>query len=174
MRSIRRTALSAAAVVLAVTLTACSFGDDSEASTTEGSESQEAAEESGESDGSDSKGEAGSAEAAGLDLNDLPDPIASQAIPAVVEGDDDATTTGVDQLGFSLNSSSTEDDWLYGYLGDSGWSAFLVDSQSLREHSVLKKRINRPQTGVQGPEFTPGEAYYALAVFAAPPPDVDD
>lgn len=186
MRSIRRTALSAAAVVLAVTLTACSSGDDSEASTTEGSESQEAVEESGESDGSDSKGEAGSAEAAGLDLNDLPDPIASQDIPAVVEGDDDATMTVdlfalkrqgetvVGQFGFTVNSSSTEEDWLYGYLGDSGWSPFLVDSQNLRKHSVLKKSINRAQTAVQGPKFTPGETYYAFAVFAAPPPDVDE
>src|SRR5699024_4287897 len=117
MRSIRRTALPAAAVVLAVTLTACSSGDDSEASpteapepqapaeesrasdasaaasTTDGADSQQAAEESGDSDGADSTGEAGPAEAAGRDLYDLPDPIASHDIPAVVEGDDDATMT---------------------------------------------------------------------------------
>src|SRR5699024_4001776 len=186
MRSIRRTALSAAAVVLPVTLTACSPGDESDASTTEGSESQETAEDSDESVGSDSQGAAVSAEAAGLDLNDLPDPIASQDIPAVVEGDDDATLTVdlfalkrqgetvIGQFGFTVNSSSTEEDWLYGYLGDSSWSLFLVDSQNLRKHSVLKKSINRAQTAVQGPNFTPGETYYAFAVFAAPPPDVDE
>src|SRR5699024_9126397 len=151
------TALSAAAVGLAVTLTACSSGDDSEASTTEGSESQEAAVESSESDGSDSKGEAGSAQAAGLDLNDLPDPIASQDIAAVVEDDYDDTMTvdlfGLDrqgetvvgQFGVTDNSSSSEEHWLYGYLGDSGWSPFLVDSQNLRKYSVLKKSINRAQ-----------------------------
>src|SRR5699024_11792075 len=78
------------------------------------------------------------------------------------------------QFGFTVNSSSTEEDWLYGYLGDSSWSPSLVDSQNLRKHSVLKKSINRAQTAVQGPEFTPGETYYAFAVFAAPPPDVDE
>lgn len=148
-------------------MTACSPGDDSDASTTEGSESQETAEESGESDGPDSKGGAGPAEAAGFDLNDLPDPIATQDIPAVVEGDDATVTvdlfalerqgeTVVGQFGFTVNSSSAEEDWLYGHLGDSSWSPFLVDSQNLRKHSVLKKSINRAQTEVQGPKFTPG------------------
>jgi hypothetical protein len=186
MRSIRRTALSAAAVVLAITLTACSSGDDADGSKTEGAESQKTAQKSGGADGSDSKGEPGSAEAAGLDLNDLPDPIATQDIPAAVEGDDDATMTVeffalkrqgetvVGQFGFTVNSRSTEEDWLYGYLGDSGWDPFLVDSQNLRKHSVLKKSINRAQTEVQGPKFKPGETYYAFAVFAAPPPDVKE
>ncbi|UVI35648.1 hypothetical protein [Brevibacterium spongiae] len=186
MRPIRRTALSAAAVVLAVTLTACSSGDDADASKTDDSGSQETEQASDDSGDGGAKGEAGSAEAAGLDMNDLPDPIASQDIPATVEGDDDAKLkvdlfalkrqgeTVVAQFGFTVNSSSTEEDWLYGYLGDESWDPFLVDSRNLRKHQVLKHNVNRAQTTSQGPKFKPGQTYYAFAVFAAPPPDVQE
>lgn len=186
MRSIRRTALSAAAVVLAVTLTACTSGDDPETSKTDGSGSQESS-QGAEADGdAEAKGQPGSAEAAGLDPNDLPEPIASQDIPATVEGDDDATMTVelfalkrhketvVGQFGFTVNSNSTEGDWLYGYLGDESWDPFLVDSQNLRKHKVLKHSVDRAQTDSQGPDFKPGQTYYAFAVFAAPPPDVQE
>ncbi|MGC2939139.1 MULTISPECIES: hypothetical protein [unclassified Brevibacterium] len=185
MRSILRTALSAAAVVLALTLTACSSGDDADGPKTEGSDSQETAQESGGGDGSDSKGESGSAEAAGLDMNDLPDPIASQSIPAVAEGDDEATMTVelfalkregetvVGQFGFTVDSSSTEEDDLYGFLGGS-WTPFLVDSQNLRKHNVLENFPQRAQTGAQKTKFKPGQTHYTFAVFAAPPPDVQE
>lgn len=186
MRSIRRTALSAAAAVLAVTLAACSSGGDTDAEKTDGADSQETVQESGGSDGADSKGDPGSAEAAGLDMNDLPDPIASQDVPATVEGDDDATMTVelfalkrqgetvIGQFGFTVNGNSTEEDDLYGYLGDASWSPFLVDSQNLRKHKVLEKFPQRAQTAYQSTNFKPGQTYYAFAVFAAPPPDVKE
>lgn len=123
MRPIRRTALSAAAIVLAMSLTACSSGEDADASKTEGADSQETEQSSG-SDDAGSKGEPGSAEAAGLDRNNLPDPISSQDVPASVEGDDMATMTDelfplkrqgetvVAQFAFTVNSDSSEEDSL--------------------------------------------------------------
>jgi hypothetical protein len=184
MRPIRRTALTAAAVVLAMTLTACSSGGDSDAKDAE--ETQSTSQESGKAEDSDSKGEPGSAEAAGIDLNDLPDPIATQDIPATVEGDDDAKMTVelialkrqgetvVGQFGFTVKSDSTEAARLYDYLGSGNWSPFLVDSQNLRKHDVLRKSINRAQTDSVEMKFKPGETAYAFAVFAAPPPDVSE
>ncbi len=187
MPLIRRTVLSAAAAALALTLAACSSGDDAEESNAEGAETQGAAQESGEAAGS--KGESGSAEAAGLDPNDLPDPVASQEIPAAVDGDDKATMTVelfplkrqgetvVAQFAFTVNSEKTDEDDdgddLYGYLGGS-WAPFLVDSQNLRKHNVLDKFPQRAQTNVQQTKFKPGQTHYAFAVFAAPPPDVDE
>lgn len=187
MPLIRRTALSAAAAALALTLTACSSGDDTEEPNAEGAETQGAAQESGEA--ADSKGESGSAEAAGLNPNDLPDPVASQEIPAAVDGDDKATMTVdlfplkrqgetvVAQFAFTVNSEKTDEDDgddLYGYLGDASWSPFLVDSRNLRKHNVLDKFPQRAQTSYQSTKFKPGQTHYAFAVFAAPPPDVDE
>ncbi|MGJ5724791.1 hypothetical protein ACSBQT_10460 [Brevibacterium sp. H602] len=187
MPLIRRTALSAAAAALALTLTACSSGDDAEEPNAQGAETQGAAQESGEAAGS--KGETGSAEAAGLDPKDLPDPVASQETPAAVDGDDKATMTVelfplkrqgetvVAQFAFSVNSDQTDEDDdgddLYGYLGGS-WAPFLVDLQNLRKHNVLDKFPQRAQTDVQQTKFKPGQTHYAFAVFAAPPPDVDE
>ncbi|WP_169253346.1 hypothetical protein [Brevibacterium sp. 'Marine'] len=188
MPLIRRTALSAAAAALALTMTACTSGDDAEDPNPEGAETQETGQESGEAAGSTE--ESGSAEAAGLDPNDLPDPVASQEIPATVEGDDTATMTVelfplkrqgetvVAQFAFTVNSDKTDEDDdgddLYGYLGDASWTPFLVDSQNLRKHHVLKYSVDRAQTGYQSTTFKPGQTHYAFAVFAAPPPDVNE
>lgn len=186
MPLIRRTALSVAAA-LALTLTACSSGSDAEEPNAEGAETQGAAQESGEDAGS--KGESGSAEAAGLNPNDLPDPVASQEIPAAVDGDDKATMTVdlfplkrqgetvVAQFAFTVNSEKTDEDDgddLYGYLGNASWNPFLVDSRNLRKHNVLDKFPQRAQTSYQSTKFKPGQTHYAFAVFAAPPPDVDE
>ena len=187
MPLIRRAALSAAAAALALTLTACTSGDDAEDPNPESTETQEADQESGEAAGSTE--DTGSAEAAGLDPNDLPDPVASQEIPATVEGDDTATMTVelfplkrqgetvVAQFAFTVNSDKADEDDdgddLYGYLGGS-WTPFLVDSQNLRKHNVLDKFPQRAQTNIQQTTFKPGQSHYAFAVFAAPPPDVDE
>lgn len=185
---IRSTALSAAAAALALALTACSSGSVAEEPNAEGAETQESAQESGEAAGS--KGESGSAEAAGLNPNDLPDPVASQEIPAAVDGDDKATMTVdlfplkrqgetvVAQFAFTVNSEKTDEDDdgddLYGYLGDASWNPFLVDSRNLRKHNVLDKFPQRAQTSYQSTKFKPGQTHYAFAVFAAPPQDVDE
>ncbi|WP_432789868.1 hypothetical protein QYM46_16690 [Brevibacterium sp. K11IcPPYGO002] len=187
MPLIRRTALSAAAAALALTMTACTSGDDAEDPNPEGAETQETGQESGEAAGSTE--ESGSAEAAGLDPNDLPDPVASREIPATVEGDDTATMTVelfplkrqgetvVAQFAFTVNSDKTDEDDdgddLYGYLGGN-WTPFLVDSQNLRKHNVLDKFPQRAQTNIQQTTFKPGQTHYAFAVFAAPPPDVNE
>lgn len=184
MSLIRRTALPAAAAALALTLTACSSSADAEAPNAADAQTQGTSQESGESAGS--KDEPGSAEAAGLDLNDLPDPVASQDLPAAVEGDDEATMTVdlfplkrkgetvVAQFAFTVNSEKSDgDDDLYGYLGGS-WAPFLVDSQNLRKHNVVEDFPQRAQTASQHTTFKPGQTYYAFAVFAAPPPDVDE
>ncbi|SMY03264.1 hypothetical protein [Brevibacterium aurantiacum] len=190
MSPISRTALSAAAAVLALTLTACSSGDDADKQSADDAQTQESTEESSEAAGS--KGESGSAEAAGLDPNNLPDPVATQDIPATVKGDDEATMTVqlfplkrkgetlVAQFAFTVNSEKAADeddpgDNLYGYLGRNGsWSPFLVDSQNLRKHHVLKYSVDKAQTDSVGTNFKPGQTHYAFAVFAAPPPDVDE
>lgn len=187
MPLIRRTVLSAAAASLALTLAACSSGDDAEQPNPDDAQSQGASQETEEATGA--KGDSGSAEAAGLDPNDLPDPVASQEIPAVVEGDDKATMTVelfplkrqgetvVAQFAFTVNSEKVDEDDngddLYNYLGGS-WSPFLVDSQNLRKHNVLDKFPQRAQTNVQGTKFKPGQTHYAFAVFAAPPSDVEE
>ena len=179
--------MSAAAASLALTLAACSSGDDAEHPNPDDAQSQGASQETDEAAGS--KGESGSAEAAGLDPNDLPDPVASQEIPAVVEGDDEATMTVdlfplkrqgetvVAQFAFTVNSEKTDEDDdgsdLYNYLGGS-WTPFLVDSQNLRKHKVLEYTVDRAQTAYQGTKFKPGQTHYAFAVFAAPPPDVKE
>ncbi|SMY03271.1 hypothetical protein [Brevibacterium aurantiacum] len=188
MSPISRTALSAAAAVLALTLTACSSGDDADKQSADDAQTQESTEESSEAAGS--KGESGSAEAAGLDPNNLPDPVATQDIPATVKGDDEATMTVqlfplkrqgetvVAQFAFTVNSDKADEDDdgddLYGYLGDASWTPFLVDSQNLRKHHVLKYTVDRAQTGYQSTTFKPGQTHYAFAVFAAPPPDVNE
>lgn len=187
MPLIRRTALSAAAAALALALAACSSGDGAEQPNPDDAQTQGTSQETGEAAGSE--GESGSAEAAGLDPNDLPDPVASQGIPAAVDGDEKATMTVelfplkrqgetvVAQFAFTVNSDKVDEDDdgddLYGYLGGS-WTPFLVDSQNLRKHNVLEKFPQRAQTGIQQTKFKPGQTHCAFAVFAAPPPDVKE
>ena len=184
MPPIRRAALSAAAAALALASAACSSGNGAQQPNADDAQTQGASQGTDEAAGSN--GESGSAEAAGLDPNDLPDPVASQEIPAAVDGDEKATMTVelfplkrqgetvVAQFAFTVNSDKNDDgDDLYGYLGGS-WTPFLVDSQNLRKHNVLEKFPQRAQTGIQQTKFKPGQTHYAFAVFAAPPPDVKE
>lgn len=124
----------------------------------------------------------GSAQAAGLDPHDLPDPVATLEVPADVDGDPDATMTidffglqrnektVVGRFAFTVNSDtgSTEERWLYHYLGNSAWHPYLLDTQNLKKHSVLSDGLHRAQTSFQGAMFAPGQRFYTFAVFAAP------
>lgn len=178
-----RHALGAAALTLTFALTGCTGGFGGGDG---GGDSQDQQAQPAES-GAAVSGEPGSAEAAGIDPNNVPDPIATGEVPAAVEGDPDATMTVefyglyrdgktvVGQFAFTVNSESSQDPaWLYHYLGDSTWTPFLVDSQNLKKHNVLRDTtgVIRPQTDSQGAKFLPGQKFYAFAVFAAPPEDV--
>lgn len=124
--------------------------------------------------------------AAGVDLSDLGEPVASSDVPAVVEGDPDATMTvafyGLERDGetvvgtysFTVHSDSTDPRWIYHYLGDQGWRPYLVDPENLNKHDVLRGEGGQEaQTAYQGVQFAPGQTLYAYAMFAAPPEDVD-
>lgn len=122
--------------------------------------------------------------AVGVDLTDLGEPVASADVPAVVEGDPDATMTvafyGLERqekivigtYSFTVHSDSTDPEWLYGYLGDQGWHPYLVDPENLNKHDVLSGDSQPAQTAYQGMKFLPGQTLYAYAMFAAPPEDV--
>ena len=182
MRSVRRIALTATAIVMAAGLAACSSGgsDDKSSDASPGA-SQSADDSAGSGD------DAGSAKAAGLDPSNLPEPVASEKIPANVEGDPDATLT-VDLLGlyrqgktvtgqfsFTLNAKDgAETDDLYSYLGEQGWTPYFVDTANLQKHSVLSDSTSDAQTEIIGPDFSAGQTFYAYAVFAAPPDDVKE
>ena len=186
MHPIRTLTCAAAAIALTTSLAACSSGDSDDAGD---QATDSASQEAGGAEAEEDRGAEGSAEAAGFDMENMPEPVASEDIPAVVEGDPDATMTVdfyglhregktvVGQFAFTVNANGGEgEDWLYGYLGRQSWEPFLVDSQNLRKHSVLKGANNsaKAQTNYQGPKFAPGQTYYAFAVFAAPPNDVQE
>lgn len=187
----RRLRLSAVSFAAALALTGCgmlgsgSASSDPEAPAGSASESAEDA-APGDTAASDEEGadiSATTAEAAGLDPGNLPEPVSTATIPAVVENDPEATRdvalyglhrqdgVVVGTYSFTVNSTGDEPDWLYGYLGQTGWHPFLIDTVNLTKHDVLEGE-GRAQTDYQGPEFRPGQTYYAFAMFAAPPEDV--
>ena len=128
-----------------------------------------------------------SAAAAGIDLNELGAPIATATVPAVVQGDADATIEVslyslkregdvlFGTFSFTVTADGVQEpDWLYSYLGEHAWKPYLIDTTNLTRHDVLSDDIGvtRAQTDVQGNEFLPGQTLYAYAGFAVPPEDV--
>lgn len=208
MRSSGRALRAVAALGLVAALTAgCQFGlDDGGADTDPAAGQEQGTEEegdSGEADGtSDGGGEAAEgsgesgdpvvdedAQAAGVDLTDVGEPIASAEVPAAVEGDPEATMTvslhGLTRQDETLvavysfrveasEAASTDPRWIYHYAGDQGWNPYAVDTTNFNRHGVLSDSTGtiRSQTEYQGTKFRPGQTLYAYAMFAAPPEDV--
>lgn len=128
--------------------------------------------------------ESESAQAAGVDLTNLPAPIARGTAPAVVNGDPDATVeitlyslkrsgkvvTGTFSFRVESKVPGTRNS-LFGYLGTTWWP-YLVDTTNLRRHDVLVGGGSRASTDVTGLRFEPAQTVYAYAMFAAPPDDV--
>ncbi|GAA5167760.1 hypothetical protein [Ornithinimicrobium tianjinense] len=128
---------------------------------------------------------ADSAAAAGVDLTAV-DPLATATVPAVVEGDADATMevallglrrdgkvlVGTYSFTVTSDAPNPEPRWIYHYLGDQGWDPYLVDTVNLTRHDVLGN--GSAQTDYQGPKFLPGQTLYAYAMFAAPAEDVTE
>lgn len=176
MTRTRRLTMTAIAIGVAAILTACTGGAD------EGDGAQDPTSAAGAEAGGDEV--EGSAKAAGLDPENLPDPVHTVDVPATVDGDPDATMTVdfygltrdektvIAQFGFTVNSDADVDKDLWTYLGGVGWSPHLIDTTNLTKHNVLANIPERAQSAHQSVKFEPGETYYAFAVFAAPPNDV--
>ena len=190
MNTALRRPLVPLALATALFLSGCSLGAPAEFEETDapqGSE-QAAAQTSApdeEEDTSDTAEQ--SAEAAGIDLAELGEPIASSTIPAVVEGDPEATMdvalyslrrdgdTLILNGSFRVNSEDGSKDaqWIYDYLGGHGWGPHLIDSANLTRHDVLASAPTTAMTPSQSFRFRPGQTFYVYAAFAAPPADVE-
>ena len=177
-----------ASLVLILSLGACSLGSDD---TTADRQSPDDTSAAGESPSAAPSGEPGSPESAGLDPNNLPEPVASATVPARAgEGDQSDATMTVELLGLSREgrtvvgqfaftidaAAGSEPNHLYHYLGNSGWAPFFIDNTNLKRHRVLSDSsgVIRAQTDYMGGKFGPGQTFYAFAVFAAPPEDVTE
>ncbi|MDO5661159.1 MAG: hypothetical protein Q4G40_00560 [Brachybacterium sp.] len=186
--------LAGAVLVLALALPGCSMGlgDTPESSDPPSIAEDGTEDENGENDGDAADAEQivadDGAEEAGIDVQALGDPVATVEIPAAVEGDPEATLTAelyplerrgdtvLATVAFSVTSEMSSDDrWLYHYLGDRRWTPHAIDTVNLRKHEVMGGRggAQLAQTDSQGAKFRPGETFYAYAVFAAPPADVE-
>lgn len=174
----------------ALALTGCSGSADEGNTEPTTAATDTAAADAGTSPTAEATGGAGApvnAEAVNIDPDNLPPSLGSVVVPAVVEGDPEATMK-VDLLGLErqdqvviatysfvvTSSSSTKDEWLYDYLGNSPWRPTLVDTKNLKLHAVLRPTGGGPEvmTEYQGSKFAPGQTYFAFAAFAAPPADV--
>ena len=127
--------------------------------------------------------EASSAAQAGVDLTNLPAPIASATMAAKVEGDLNAKLTihlhSLRRTGkvvtatfsFQVASTAAEADSLFGYMDKKVWWPYLVDTQNFKRHDVVVGGGTRAKTDDLS-RFAPGQTLYAYAMFAAPPEDV--
>lgn len=129
-----------------------------------------------------------SAAAAGVDLSDTSDPVATATVPAVVGGDPEATMdisllslrrdgqTLVGLFSFTVNSGKdSETDNLYTYLGARSWAPYLVDTTNLTRYDVLSNEtgaIKAMTDSISSGRFHPGQTTFGYAAFAAPPSDV--
>ena len=130
-------------------------------------------------------GETSSAAQAGVDLTNLPAPIASATVAASVEGDPDAKLTVnlhslrrsgkvvTATVSFTVTSTETAGQSLFRYLGEHAWRPYLVDTGNLKRHDVLIGGGAAAKTDdVLSGDFAPGQTLYAYAMFAAPPQNV--
>lgn len=131
-----------------------------------------------------------SAKDAGIDLNNLGEPVHTVDIPANIEGDTDATLsvafyglrrsaevlTGT--YSFTLHSDSTRSTpvTVYKLLGGTDWTPYLVDAVNLDKYLVLEgsdgEKAKTPTSETDSVRMLPGQTIYAYALFAAPPSDV--
>lgn len=170
------------ALITALTLGGCSNDGDSGSADNTAAATQTNTATGGSTAGDDPA--ATSAQEAGIEPSRLPDPHASFDIPGSVTGDDQAVLkTDVYGLwrdgqtvtliaSFTPQTSSTERQNLFSWLGNNSLSASLVDTTNLRRHGVLGPIGNRLQTSPTGAQFGDGQTLYFYAVFAAPPEDV--
>ena len=126
--------------------------------------------------------ESESAQQAGVDLTNLPAPIASGTTAATVDGDPDATmTVALHSLkrggkvltavfSFRVTSTVATSASLYKYMGGTVWFPYLVDTDNLNRHDPLTGGGASAKTDTSlSPKFSPGQTVYAYAMFAAPP-----
>ncbi len=127
--------------------------------------------------------EASSAAQAGVDLTNLPAPIASATMAAKVEGDPNAKLT-IDlhslrrtgkvvtaTFSFQVTSTTDQPSSLFRFMSDRSWWPYLVDTQNFKRHDVVVGGGTRAKTDDLS-RFAPGQTLYAYAMFAAPPEDV--
>lgn len=184
----------------ALALSACEgrsaeFEDTGTEATADQAPSEETGPDESEDAGEDAEGTeeetvgSESAAAAGIDLNDVPEPLVSATVPAVVEGDPDATLevrlhslardgeVVVGTFSFQVDSDASGEgrESLYGYLGNQSWSPYFIDTVNLTRHDVPRGTSGGSAT-VDSVylQFRPGQTVYGYAVFAAPPSDVTE
>lgn len=191
-------------LVGALTLSACEgeaaqFEDDPGSSASQAEDNpQDAAQEDQPDDGDQEAASAGaedeaetdveadSAAAAGVDVNDVGEPLATATIPATVQGDEDATmevavhsmvrdgdvVLGTFSFQVQSDARGVAPAWIYSYLGSRSWQPYFVDTVNLTRHDVVSGTGVEAATSSQKLKFLPGQTIYGYAVFAAPPPDV--
>lgn len=189
-------------LVGALTLSACEgeaaqFEDDPGSSASQAEDNpQDAAQEDQPDDGGQESAsadaedeadvEADSAAAAGVDVNDVGEPLATATIPATVQGDEDATLEvavhsmvrdgdvvhGTFSFQVQSDARGVAPAWIYSYLGSRSWQPYFVDTVNLTRHDVVSGTGVKAATSSQEVKFLPGQTIYGYAVFAAPPPDV--
>lgn len=125
-----------------------------------------------------------SAAQAGVDPTQLGDPIATAERPAQDDDDPEAmlrydvyglwrsgeTVTLI--AGVTPQTSSDQQQNLFGWTGSSSHDIVLIDTVNLRRHDILGQDATRAVTGAASGSFGNGQTMYLYAVFAAPPQDV--
>lgn len=183
--------LLAATTLSALALTGCSvIGGGGDGGSDDSSSAAESSAADSNSDSDSPSAVASSAETAGIDPDNLPEPIGTATIPAVSPADSDPKATlkvellGLERKGelvvatFAFTPKSTDDGHahLYDWLGGTGWKPYLVDTTNLKRHDVVEDKetlgITAYRSDYSGSEFASGQTWYAYAGFAAPPKDV--
>lgn len=179
--------LIAVGVLAALVLTSCSGGEDAPDAATSASASSEPTASSAGSGAAAPSAVPSSAETSGIDPQNPPEAIASATIPAVApQQTDPGASLRVDLLSlrrsgelvvatFAFTPTSTDDSdgWLYDWLGNQGWEPYLVDTENLRRHDVVRGEGGAVfASAYQGSKFASGQTWYAYAGFAAPPEGV--
>jgi hypothetical protein len=171
------------AVVVALSLTACS-GEEKGEPSDKGVSSPAASGSPSPSGSASADPEENGSAAAGVGLEALDNPIATVKARTGMEKDPEGTVK-VDILGLKRKdklliltaavtptNSLAEPQSLFRVLGSHSWSPTLVDTTNLKQYSVVRAKGGRLASGDLSVKAGSGQPMFVYAVFAAPPADV--
>lgn len=174
---------AAVAAALAVTVAACSNGEQERPGPAAGGASS-AATSSAPSSGPSADPEENGSAAAGVGLEALASPLATVEARTGMEKDP-AGTVKVDILGLKRKdkllvmtaavtpkNSLAEPQSLFLVLGSHSWSPTLIDTANLKQYSVVRASGGRLASGDLSVKAGSGQPMFVYAVFAAPPAEV--